>query len=184
MQNAKTILNIFSYEKVKSLVLIFFFVFLTGVGGLIQFPLPFTQVPITLQTFFVLLAGVYLGRNKGAISQSLYLVLGGIGMPLFAGATYGFIALFGPTGGYLIGFVFVAAFVGQFIRKVEHSYLRTLLLMLVASLLVFIPGVIQLAAYTGFSIKKAIIWGFLPFIPGDIIKCAVAAFVVRARKKF
>jgi len=76
-----------------------FFLPLTALGAFVRVPLPFTPVPITLQTFFVLLSGAFLGRRSGSLTQLLYLVMGVCGAPIFTGAASGWIYLLGPTGG-------------------------------------------------------------------------------------
>lgn len=152
------------------------FAALTGLGAAIRIPLPFTPVPITLQTVAVLASGIVLGRD-GIYSQILYLVLGGIGLPFFAGNVTGFQVLFGATGGYLIGFVAASALANSWVRpnwKNLNFATRAFRLFLV-SLVIFIPGVLQLALVAGISFQKALMLGFVPFVVGDIIKVLAVA---------
>ena len=161
-----------SVSSTKSRVLwISIFTILTGLSGWIKIPLGFTPVPITLQTGVVLLSGIVLGRD-GMWSQLAYLVLGGIGLPFFASNLPGVQVLFGATGGYLIGFVAAAAFVGRFVQPHWNSipYWKRNVWLLASSLLVFVPGVIQLWLITGLSFSKVLVLGFYPFILGDILK--------------
>jgi biotin transport system substrate-specific component len=154
------------------------FAILTGVGAWIEIPLPFTPVPITLQTLAVLASGVVLGRD-GLYSQLLYLLLGGIGLPLFAGGTGHFIYLFSATGGYLIGFVAASAVAGKWLHPVWDSlgFWGRSWRLAATSLFIFIPGVLQLALALQLSVGKALLLGFVPFVLGDAIKTFVAASI-------
>jgi biotin transport system substrate-specific component len=152
-------------------------------------PLPFTPVPVTLQTFAVILTGCLLGSARGALAALAYVAEGSAGLPFFSGGTAGLSHLFGPTGGYLVGCV-AAAFVAGLL--VEGGFARRgvglLLALVAADLAVFLPGVIWLAAFTGAD--KAVALGFVPFVVGDALKVAViwgvltgAAQVARARNR-
>ncbi|HLG19604.1 MAG TPA: biotin transporter BioY [Bdellovibrionota bacterium] len=147
------------------------FAILTGLGAWIKIPLPFTPVPITLQTAAVLASGVVLGRD-GLYAQLLYLLLGGIGLPMFAGAHSNLLYLFGATGGYLIGFVASAALTGSWIhpRWRQLTFWGRSWRLIFVSLVLFIPGVLQLKLFTGMDCSKALLTGFVFFIPGDILK--------------
>ncbi|MCL4498993.1 MAG: biotin transporter BioY [Chloroflexi bacterium] len=100
---------------------------LTAVGAWIKVPLPFTQVPFTLQVFGVLLAGMVLGESLGALSMIAYILLGVVGVPVFAGGASGLGVLLGPTGGYLVSYPFVAFIVGLLAKPISaQNYLRYL----------------------------------------------------------
>lgn len=153
------------------------FAILTGLASLVKIPLGFTPVPVSLQTAVVMLSAVILGRD-GLWAQALYLVLGGIGLPFFTPDTPGVQVLFGATGGYLLGFVIAAAFIGYKIQP-QWSKLSTLnrtALLLAASMLIFIPGVLQLKFVAGVSFARALELGFYPFILGDILKSLAVSF--------
>ena len=140
----------------------------------VAIPLPFTPVPVTLQTFAVLMAGFLLGSGRGALAVLAYLGEGFAGLPVFSGGTAGAAHLFGPTGGYLLGFLaasFVVGFLAE--RGAGKSWLLTLLALVVGDLLLYVPGVVWLGAYTGMS--RAIALGFLPFVIGDMLKIAAGA---------
>ncbi|MCC7460466.1 MAG: biotin transporter BioY [Proteobacteria bacterium] len=154
------------------------FAILTGLSSLVKIPLGFTPVPVSLQTAVVILSGVILGRDA-LWAQGLYLLLGGIGLPFFTPDTPGVQVLFGATGGYLLGFVFAAAFIGYKIRPQWNNlpiWKRTAFL-LASSMLIFIPGVIQLKFVAGVSFARALELGFYPFMLGDVIKSLVVSFV-------
>lgn len=157
---------------------------LTGLAAQVRMPLPWTPVPITGQTFAVLLAGVLLGRAWGGISQALYVAIGAAGVPWFAGASSGYVALLGPSGGYITGFVFAALFLGyvtdRYVRA--RSFLPMLGLMLFANfVLIHGPGLLQLQAWSalnkgsGLGLWPLLSLGTVPFIPGDLLKIVVAA---------
>ena len=161
---------------------------LTGVAAQLRVPLPFTPVPITLQTFAVLLAGVVLGARAGGASQALYVGLGLAGVPWFQGAGAGLGHLLGPTGGYLVGFVVAALFVGVVVDRVPRARRLPALVgvLLVANALIYVTGLpwlfgwlalVQGSAPTAIELLGM---GLLPFVPGDVVKLLAAAAVARA----
>lgn len=145
----------------------------------VRIPLPFTPVPITGQTFAVLLVGAALGSRRGAASLALYLLLGLSGLPFFAGGAHGLAALAGPTGGYLVGFVAATWLVGLLAaRGLDRRIPSALLAFLAGELVIYLFGVAWLSIYLGFA--HAIAAGFLPFLVGDAIKLAAAALFLPA----
>ena len=154
------------------------FALLTALGAQVRIPLPFTPVPLSLQTFAVLLAGLALGGGLGALSQAVYVALGTLGAPVFAGGA-GTAWLFGPTGGYLMGFVLAALLVGQLSRALDarHRPWRLLGVLAAGIVAVYVPGVIWLALVTGMGLGKAVVVGALPFVPGDVLKALLAATI-------
>jgi biotin transport system substrate-specific component len=137
--------------------------------------LPFTPVPITLQTFFVLVAGAALGPRLGTMALSSYLVLGTLGLPIFTGAWLG------PTTGYLVGFVVAGWLIGALTRRVERaSTLRIVAAMGAGNAVLLLLGAAHLALLPGVGVGKAIAEGVLPFLPGDALKLAAAAAFCRA----
>ena len=153
----------------------------TALMAQITIPLPFTPVPITGQTLAVLLVGAALGSRRGALSMAAYVVEGALGLPVFAGGTAGLKRLTGPTGGYLIGFI-AAAFVTGWLaeRGWDRRPLSTALAMLTGNAVIYLFGLPWLALFLGgFSGPKgALALGLLPFIPGDLLKLALAAFLL------
>jgi biotin transport system substrate-specific component len=147
----------------------------------IKFFLPWTPVPITGQTFAVLLAGVYLGTGSAALSTILYIVFGASGLPWFAaGLGGGWSVLTGATGGYIAGFVLAAAFIGWAWKNLSwtHSFNGSILIMLFANfVLIHGPGVLWLAKVAGTTFSQAAALGLFPFIPGDLLKIIGAAFL-------
>ena len=161
---------------------------LTGLVAQIRIPLPWTPVPITGQTFAVLLAGVLLGRWWGGISQVFYVGIGAAGVPWFAGWSGGIGILTGPTGGYLIGFILAALFLGFFTDTFINSrrFFPMLGLMLFANfVLIHGPGLLQLSLWMSAagkaygSLYALLMAGTIPFIPGDITKAVAAALITK-----
>jgi biotin transport system substrate-specific component len=147
----------------------------------VAFPLPFSPVPITLQTLFVILAGVLLGPVYGPISQLLYLAAGVAGLPVFAGGVAGPGVLVGPTGGYLVGFVLGSWTAGLFTRP-GSGWVRLVTGLLAAHAAIFVVGMAHLSVFVGSSLETAFRLGVVPFLPGMMFKTAVAAAAVRTRR--
>jgi biotin transport system substrate-specific component len=149
---------------------------LTAVGAYIIIPLP--PVPITLQTLFLGLAGTLLGARLGALSQVVYLLLGILGLPVFAGGKAGLGVLFGPTGGYLIGFVAAAFVIGKLAALKARPGFAWLCLSLVAgAVVIYTLGILQLSLIARLTPAKAMVVGLLPFLPGDGIKIVLTAMI-------
>lgn len=163
------------------MTLISLFAALTAVGAFISIPL--YPVPLTLQTLFTLLAAMTLGSVMGMLSQIIYVMLGVVGLPVFAGFKAGIGILFGPTGGFLFGFIVCALIVGKIMElKKEKNIVYYLLAGLIGTITLYIMGIIQLSLVTGIGVKKAIIVGMLPFLPGDILKITAASFIASKLK--
>jgi len=158
---------------------------LTGLLAQIRIGSP---VPVTGQTFAVLLAGVLLGRWWGGISLAIYAGLGAIGVPWFTGWGSGLGYLTGPTGGYIIGFILAALFLGHFTDTYirSRSFLSMLALMLFANfVLIYVPGLFQLGLWLNLvkgepaTFTTLLSLGALPFIVGDVTKAVIAAAIAR-----
>jgi len=162
--------------SIKGLVYAALFGALTATGAFIVIPLP--PVPITAQTFFLNVSAVLLGGQLGALSQFIYVMLGVVGMPVFAGGTAGLGVIFGPTGGYLLGFI-IAAFVIGMINRMKKSagIFWNIFSMLIGMMIIYLLGSLQLSLVAKMSFQKALTIGVLPFIPGDIIKILLAAII-------
>jgi biotin transport system substrate-specific component len=145
----------------------------------IAVPLPFSPVPITGQTLSVLLLGALLGSRRGLLSLLLYLSWGLVGLPVFAGGGVGLARLLGPTGGYLVGLA-AAAFVTGLLaeRGWDRRVGTALLAMLCGNCVVYAFGLPWLAHFIGGGHLLAA--GLLPFIPGDLLKLALASAVLPA----
>ena len=170
-------------EWIRSLFLIILGSLLLAALAQIQIPLPFTPVPITGQTFGVLLLGAALGSKRGAASMLLYITEGAVGLPFFAGGASGFSVLTGATAGYLIGFIVAAYVIGQLAeRGLERSVRTSIIPFLVGTLIIYVCGVAWLAVFLK-SFSKGIEFGLLPFLIGDAIKLVAGALVLPAAWK-
>lgn len=152
---------------------------LTAVAAQITIPLPFTPVPITGQTFAVLLAGTALGARLGAASQALYVFVGALGLPVYADATGGWHAATGATGGYLVGFIAAAAILGALAeRRHDRSVLTAIPAMLTGTAIIYTCGAGWLAIHLATSLSEAVELGVAPFLIGDALKIAAAGLLL------
>ena len=167
----------------RHLVLVALFVALTAVGAKIEIPLPY--VPLTMQTFFVLLAGMLLGSRPGALSQAVYVALGLVGLPIFSrGGGFGYI--FQPTFGYLIGFIPAAYIVGLLVERRPEATLPGFLLASLSGLaIVYLFGLAYLWVCTNFFLGKELTVlqtvkvGLLLLLPGAALKVVLSAVLGR-----
>ena len=147
------------------------FIALITVGSYVVVPLPFSPVPVALQSGFVILAGLLLPLRWAVISVGSYLLLGALGLPLFAGGSGGLAHLVGPTGGYLVGFLPAVAVTAMIAR--DNLFLRAAAA-LAGTLIVYGVGVPWLALRLAVGAVEAISLGLLPFLPGDAVKIVAA----------
>lgn len=171
---------------IKKLITLPLFSALTAVGAYIIIPLPWSPVPLALQSFFALLAGLVLGPGPGALSMGLYILLGILGLPVFAGGTGGLVHLAGPTAGYLLSYPAAAGIAGLMSRPGKGGAPagpgRLIFAALAGSLAVYSLGVPWLKFRLGLSWTAALTGGMLPFLAGDILKAAAAVMLApRAR---
>jgi biotin transport system substrate-specific component len=157
------------------------FALMTALAAFVRVPLPFTPVPMTLQTLAVLCSAGFLGR-KAAASQALYLAVGAAGLPVFNGAAGGFGHLLGPTGGYLSGFV-AAAFIVGWMLEGRRGMAATIGAMVLGSLLILAAGSAWLSAILKLDFHRSLQMGFLPFLAGDLAKAGMAALAAWGCKR-
>ena len=173
----------------------------TAVCAVISVPLPFSPVPVSLATLAVLIAGGLLGAKYGAVSQAVYLLLGAVGVPIFHSFTGGVGILVGPTGGFLVGYVLMAAVFGWLVNAASRhekggsephplqesgssakgrksQLLCFLLSAVIATVACYIPGAAWFVFATKSTLAAAFTMAILPFIPVDIFKCVIAAWLV------
>lgn len=148
---------------------------LVAVCARISIPLPWTPVPVTGQTFAVLLIGMVLGPRRAALALLLYLLEGAAGLPVFAGGAAGVARLWGPTGGYLWSYPLAAAITGSLaVRGWDKRPHQSALAMFLGSLVVLTLGSLWLSFFVG-GLAQGFARGFLPFLPGDVLKTLLAA---------
>lgn len=169
------------------------FTLLTALGAQIVIPVPGSPVPITLQTLFVLLAGVTLGPRLGLASMALYVLLGSAGVPVFAAAVWKQGVFFGPTGGYLIGFVLAQPVMGRLARQrfgnppetksgsppdrtgfLSSHWPGVLLAVIAGNFVIFGTGLIWLGLWTGANLAATLAMGLWPFVAGIVFKSGLA----------
>lgn len=169
--------------RIKQMALVSLFAALTAFGGIYSFPLPFSPVPITLQTAVTFLAGLILGARLGALSQIVYIALGCAGLPVFSNGQAGIGVLLGPTGGYLLGFIAAAYLVGRLTANNEYCSLAKLVaVFILAAAVIYVLGVGRLLMVTGLPLGRGLTTGLVCFIPGDLVKIAVSSLVGRKVK--
>ena len=139
--------------------------------------LPIGIVPISLTNLAIYFAVYALGGKRGTLSYIVYLFIGLVGLPVFSGFSGGFPKLFGPTGGYLIGFIFMAFISGIFIDKFSNKIYMCFLGMVLGTIVTYIFGSAWLAYEAHIGFNKALAVGVLPFIPGDIVKIVIASLI-------
>ncbi len=174
------IAEVVTKAKNSTLFWVVSFTVLTALSA--QVIVPVEPVPFTLQTMLVLLTGAFLGSKNGFYSQALYLILGIVGLPVFAGFSFGFVKIFGPTGGYLLSFPFAAYLVGYLIEK-NKSTLTVILTMMMATLLILLVGASYLSIFFNGNFKEALYAGAVIFSVWGIIKTAAAISVYLAMSK-
>ncbi|AAL81801.1 biotin transporter BioY [Pyrococcus furiosus DSM 3638] len=156
------------------------FAALTAVGA--QISVPLGPVPFTFQVLMVFLSGLVLGAKLGALSQAIYLLLGALGLPVFARFSGGIIHIYGPTGGYLLAFP-IAAFISGYFSEKAKTFWGKLGGCLLGLSVIYILGWARLGMWLGMDFKKAFYLGVAPFIVFDIIKALMALVISDKIKK-
>ena len=181
--------------SVKSLTIIAFFAALTAVLAQIAIPIPFSPVPISFGLVAVYISGILLKPKHALYSQICYLILGMMGVPVFGGFKGGIGVLFGPTGGYLIGYPLMAWIVAMALNSkrnllAEHRqskgilFLKAAIAMCIAHIILYMGGTTWLSITTGNTFYASLVIAVFPFIPMDILKilfCVFAIVPIRSR---
>jgi len=182
-----TLLDTIPRSVVRDVVAVVGFAFLTAGAAQISFSLGFTPVPLTGQTFAVLLAGGTLGSQRGAASQLLYVAMGAIGLPFYADGQGGWDIATGSTAGYLVGFIIAAYFVGWLAERGQDRQLATSITAFVGgSVVIYTLGATWLAYDLNIPLTaeigepSAIAYGVAPFVVGDILKATLAGALLPA----
>jgi biotin transport system substrate-specific component len=162
--------------SIKEMSTVAIFSALTAILAQISIPLPFSPVPITFQIFAVYISSIILGSKLGTLSQIIYVLLGTIGIPVFANFSGGLHFILGPTGGYILSYPIIAFIIGKILEK-KQSFIITVLGLLFSLIVCYFIGVLQLSIITKITIQKAILVGALPFIPLDIVKIIIAYLI-------
>jgi biotin transport system substrate-specific component len=161
----------------KKMILIGLFAAIISVSSYISIPLPFSTVPFTAQTLSIMIVGLILPLSMSMYSVGLFILLGIIGLPVFSGGSGGLSVIVGPTGGYIIGFIFGTLVIGLLKKKFETLYGFMFSSIMGGIIVVYFFGVLYLNYSTGMGIIGAVLNGALPFIPMDIIKAFLASII-------
>lgn len=171
--------RLFTRSIVTDLVLVSAGAALVAIAA--QIAIPLWPVPITGQTLAVLLVGSALGALRGSLSMVLYALLGLVGLPVFSDASSGVGVILGPTGGYIVGFIFAAAFTGWLAqRSWDRKVLNAVLGFLGGTVVTFAIGLPWLAVVLGLNLQQTLEGGLYPFIIGGLIKAIAAAGIIAA----
>ena len=144
---------------------------------LAPFSLPIGPVPISFTNLAIYIALYVLGMKRGTISYLIYLLIGLVGVPVFSGFTGGPQKLFGPTGGYLIGFIFLALIMGFALDHFDRKLVPTIIGMIIGMAVCYAFGTVWLAKLLSLSFKEGLMMGVIPYLPGDAAKIIIAAIV-------
>lgn len=167
--------------SIRDITHIGIFTALTAIGAFIS--LPIGPVPITLQSFFVLMSGIILGSKKAILSQIVYLLLGLIGLPILAGFSGGLQTIVKPSFGFLIGYIIAAYCVGKFIENKSKTTKNITMAVVMGTLIIYAFGlpymyyVLNIMLSSNFNIMKILKIGMLVFIPGDTLKAIIAVLI-------
>ncbi len=156
-------------DVVKNLAASLFFAALIALGAKIRIYTPLTPVPFTLQTFFIFTAALYLRRHWASVATGLYVLMGLLGVPVFAGENAGITYILGATGGYLLAFLFVPPLISHMFRRFEYSWLSAFAASMLGAIFILTIGSLYLGLYIG-NIARGFILGFLPFIGVELAK--------------
>ena len=143
----------------------------------LSIPLPFSPVPISLTNLVIFISVFILGMKDATISFLIYLLLGTVGLPVFSSFRAGLSVLAGPTGGYLIGFIFLALIQGFAMKYFDRKLLPTIIGMLIGMAVCYIFGTVWLAKLMSLSFKEGLFMGVIPYLPGDAVKIIIAVIV-------
>lgn len=164
-------------KTTKTLALIGVMSAVICVLGPFSVPIPISPVPVSLTSLAIFLAVYVLGMKKGCISYLIYLLMGLVGIPVFSAFAAGPGVLLGPTGGYLTGFIFMAAVSGLFIDRGIFNKIRCFTGMVIGMVICYLFGTVWLSYQAGISFLATLGVGVLPFLAGDFIKIIIAMFI-------
>lgn len=155
------------------------------ISAYISFPLPFSPVMITAQTIAINLVALILTPKQSFIVTLLYIILGAFGLPVFSGGTSGFVRIFGPTGGFILGFLIITPLMSYFKGK-DYNFKRYLSVTIIIGMIVLYAfGAVFMSVVQIISILQALSLAVFPFVVGDIFKCVLSSFIaVKLNKVF
>ena len=169
--------------SLKDMIVCGIFAAVLAVLSQISIVLPFSPIPFTMQTFGLFLIGAILGCKRGFISVMVYILLGAIGIPVFASYSGGPAVLFGKTGGFIIAFPFMALIIGYATEKYRKPA-YVMIAMFLALVLCYAMGTIQFSLILNMSLAKSMAFTVIPYVPLDLVKVVMAALIsVQVRRR-
>ena len=177
--NIKERKNIMEKKKfsTKQMALIGLMTAVTCILGPLSIPLPFSPVPITFTNLAIYFSIYILGMKSGTLSCLIYILLGFVGVPVFSGFSGGAAKLAGPTGGYIIGFIFMAIIAGLIIDRFPEKYILHAVGLIVGTAVCYLFGTVWLAKQLGMTFIKSLSVGVIPYLPGDAAKIIIALII-------
>ncbi|MGL4607327.1 MAG: biotin transporter BioY [Eubacteriaceae bacterium] len=169
--------------RIQDMTTMALFATLTAIFSQISIPLPMTPVPINLALLSVFVSGGILSPYKAGISQIIYVLLGVIGLPVFANFGGGLGTLLGPTGGYVLGYILCAFIISFILRRTEKNYLSLFFSIIIGLLICYLLGTFWFTISTNTSFISALSLCVFPFIPGDLLKILISIFLISRLKK-
>lgn len=170
-------------NSVQDIVFIGLITAITCIAAPFSIPIPFSPVPISLTNLVIYFSIILIGLRKGTVSYLVYLFIGLIGLPVFSGFSGGLSKIAGPTGGYLIGFIFMAIISGYFVEKFSGKLYMYVVGMVLGTIVDYAFGTIWLSYQLNLSFVQGLFMGVIPYIIGDIIKIIIAVSVAPVIKK-
>lgn len=164
-------------NKTKTMVLIALMAAVTCILGPLSLAIPVSPVPISLTNLAIYISIYVLGMKRGTLSYIIYMLIGLVGLPVFSGFSGGAGKLFGPTGGYIIGFVPMALLAGWCIDRWENNLFIHFAGLVVGTAICYVLGTAWLAHLTGMTFVAALGAGVIPFIPGDLVKIILSMII-------
>lgn len=170
-------------QNTASLTMIGLMTAVTCILGPLSIAIPISPVPISFTNLAIFFSAILLGWKKGTISFIVYLLIGFAGVPVFSNFTSGPAKLLGPTGGYLIGFIFLALVAGFFVDRFPGKLYIYVLGMVLGMFITYVLGSGWLAYQANMTFEAALFAGVIPYIPGDIVKIMIATILGTTIKK-
>ncbi|OLR58753.1 biotin biosynthesis protein BioY [Anaerostipes sp. 494a] len=169
--------------QTKDITIIGLMAALTCILGPLSITLPFTPVPISFTNLAIYFIAMVIGWKRGTISYLVYLLLGAVGLPVFSAFSGGLAKLAGPTGGYLIGFIFMAIISGWFVEKFNGNPVASVIGMIIGTAVTYAFGTLWLCYQMHLTFIQGLYEGVIPYLPGDFIKMIIAVILGSAVKK-
>lgn len=179
----KTETNAKKRMNTKTITLIAVMTAIISIAAPFSIPIPISPVPISLTVLTGFMAAYLLGWKHGVIAYGIYLLLGLVGLPVFSGFTSGPAKLLGPTGGYLIGFIFMVIISGLFFEKFEGNIVLGVVGMILGLFVTYAFGTVWLAIQAKMDLWSALMAGVIPYLPADAVKMVVVMVVCPVIKK-